>query len=197
MSDPTASIENTRPSGHVVAPDPPRDVFLDTNVLLDHLMRRNGSEQVTSMLKACVRHDVVLRCAATSLKDIAYVTEAALRREFATVRHTGEDPSPSKEGAEGSPLEDGTMRMLIRRIPWHCVEQARALCDVAVVGRETCDAALALRTRHDDFEDDLIIAAAQHAGSRYVVTSDRRLIEHFPEICIAPTALMELLDGSR
>lgn len=192
-----ASIENTRLSGHAVAPDPPRDVFLDTNVLLDHLMRRNGSEQVTAMLRACVRHDVVLRCAATSLKDIAYVAEVTLRREFATIRHTGEGTSPSKEGAEESPLEDGTMRMLIRRIPWHCVEQARALCDVAAVGRETCDAALALRARHDDFEDDLIIAAAQHTGSRHVVTSDRQLIEHFPEICIAPDALTELLDGSR
>ncbi|NMM99666.1 PIN domain [Bifidobacterium sp. DSM 109958] len=177
-----------RSPGHVDSPNPPRSVLLDTNVLLDHLMRRDGrAGHATAMLKACIRHDVTLQCASTSLKDIAYISAAALRRELSSREALSPD----------SLLETATMRELLHRIPWQCVEQVRALCGIVAVDRETCDRAIALRDRHDDFEDDLIVAAAQRSGSAYVVTSDRQLISHFPGYCITPSRLTALLDEDR
>lgn len=173
---------------------PPRDVFLDTNVLLDHLLHRDEHDgrggTAKAMLEACVRHDVILRCAPTSLKDIAYITETSLRRAFRSVVR----PSAGGEPAD-SLVERELMRTLLRKIPWNCIERTLSLCEVAPIDRTTCDRAISLCERHDDFEDDLIIAAAQQAGSDHVVTSDKALIEHFPELCITPRRLMELLEG--
>ena len=36
------------------------------------------------------------------------------------------------------------------------------------------------RQVHDDFEDDLLIAAAQRAQADYLVTNDERLLKHAP-----------------
>lgn len=155
----------------------PQRVFLDTNVLLDHLLQRDGhAQQARRALEACANHDVALLCASTSLKDIAYIAEAMVRRQF-------------KQGE--SSLENETLHMLVRHVPWRCVEQARALCDIASIDQQTCDDALILRPRHDDFEDDLIIAAARQADADCVITSDAELIEHFPEYCVSPSHIVQ------
>lgn len=175
-------------------PDPPRSVLLDTNVLLDHLLlREDRTRPVSAMLRECVRHDVTLRCAATSLKDIAYISEMMLRRQFNGGRRH-ESQSASKTVGE-STLQDETKRPLTRRIPWHCIEQTRALCDIVAIDQTICDDAIALRDHHDDFEDDLIIAAARRSDSEAVVTSDEKLIEHFPGYCISPRGMTALLDA--
>ncbi|KAB7790698.1 PIN domain [Bifidobacterium leontopitheci] len=186
----------SRPLAHHPLRNLPTSVFLDTNVLLDHLMQRDGeSGAATALLKTCVRHDIPLRCAATTLKDIAYVAEATLRRELAAKGRAEQADASSRDGAERSPLERETIRCLIRRMPWHCVEQTRALCDIVAIDQETCDQAFSLRNRHDDFEDDLIVAAALRSGSDYLATSDKRLIDHFPELCATPRRLVEMVDG--
>lgn len=155
----------------------PQRALLDTNVLLDHLLQRDGhAQQARRALETCANHDVALLCASTSLKDIAYIAEAMVRRQF-------------KQGE--SALENETLHMLVRHVPWRCVEQARALCDIAPIDQKTCDDALALRPKHDDFEDDLIVAAARQSGADCVITSDAELIAHFPEYCVSPSHIVQ------
>ena len=56
-----------------------------------------------------------------------------------------------------------------------------------------CDLAQSLRHAHNDFEDDLIIAAAQQSGATYVVTYDKKLAKHFPEYCKTPAEIVAAL----
>ena len=51
-----------------------------------------------------------------------------------------------------------------------------------------------LQKRHRDFEDDLIIVAAQQSGANCVVTSDAELISHFPEYCKTPAEIVAALE---
>ncbi len=53
--------------------------------------------------------------------------------------------------------------------------------------------AFSLQKRHNDFEDDLIIVAAQQSGANCVVTSDAELISHFPEYCKTPAEIVAAL----
>ena len=57
-----------------------------------------------------------------------------------------------------------------------------------------CELACLLRSNFDDFEDNLIIAAAETAKADYVVTSDRLFLQALPEACITPDRAAALLD---
>ena len=48
-----------------------------------------------------------------------------------------------------------------------------------------------MRNRFDDFEDNLIVAAANTANVDYIVTSDRKMLEHMPEACITPKRALD------
>ena len=45
----------------------------------------------------------------------------------------------------------------------------------------------------DDFEDDLLLAAAARVDADYVVTSDRALLRHAPVACLDPADMRALL----
>ncbi len=69
------------------------------------------------------------------------------------------------------------------------------MCDIVAVDESTCDKAFSLQKRHRDFEDDLIIVAAQQSGANCVVTSDaEKLISHFPEYCKTPAEIVAALE---
>ena len=53
---------------------------------------------------------------------------------------------------------------------------------VPIGAESTCELAQSLRHAHNDFEDDLIIAAAQQSGATYVVTYDKKLAKSFSRI---------------
>lgn len=46
---------------------------------------------------------------------------------------------------------------------------------------------------NDDFEDDLVIAAAQRVDADFVVTFDRLLIHRAPVACLEPSDMTVLL----
>ena len=52
-----------------------------------------------------------------------------------------------------------------------------------------------MRNRFDDFEDNLVVAAANTANVDYIVTSDPKMLERMPEACITPKRALELLDS--
>ena len=51
-----------------------------------------------------------------------------------------------------------------------------------------------LRKKFPDFENGLIIAAAETADVDYIVTQDKALLAQVPEACITPARALELLD---
>ena len=120
--------------------------LLDTNVLLDYLLHRDDhAKMAEAVMELGAKNNITLLCASLSLKDIAYLSSSAIRREF--------KPNES-----------------------------------------TCDEAFSLQKRHRDFEDDLIIVAAQQSGANCVVTSDAELISHFPEYCKTPAEIVAALE---
>ena len=63
------------------------------------------------------------------------------------------------------------------------------------VGLDESDIWLAkkYRTIHNDFEDNLIIAAAQRANVTYLVTNDKKLIQHAPIAALTPEDVTKLI----
>ena len=147
-------------------------ILLDTNVLLDYLLHRDDhAKMAEAVMELGAKNNITLLCASLSLKDIAYLSSSAIRREF--------KPNESE-------VENFTRGFLSSRVPWRCIEQVKEMCDIVAVDESTCDKAFSLQKRHRDFEDDLIIVAAQQSGANCVVTSDAELISHFPEYCKTP-----------
>lgn len=68
------------------------------------------------------------------------------------------------------------------------------VCDKMCISRYS-KALSYFEKRHRDFEDDLIIVAAQQSGANCVVTSDAELISHFPEYCKTPAEIVAALRG--
>ena len=73
-------------------------------------------------------------------------------------------------------------------------ERFKELMTIVPIGAEECELAQSLRHAHNDFEDDLIIAAAQQSGATYVVTYDKKLAKHFPEYCKTPAEIVAALE---
>ena len=57
---------------------------------------------------------------------------------------------------------------------------------IVPVGQNEALRAMTYRDLHDDFEDDLLLAAAARVDADYVVTSDRALLRHAPVACLDP-----------
>lgn len=73
----------------------------------------------------------------------------------------------------------------------------RNMCQIATpVGADASDLWLAdkyLRL-HDDFEDDLVLAACKRAGADYLVTTDRRLLQHADVAAKTPAQMVQILE---
>ncbi len=57
-----------------------------------------------------------------------------------------------------------------------------------------CELARMMRSRFDDFEDNLIVAAANTANADHIVTNDRGMLERMPKACITPERAVELVE---
>ena len=144
-------------------------ILLDTNVLLDYLLHRDDhAKMAEAVMELGAKNNITLLCASLSI-----------RREF--------KPNESE-------VENFTRGFLSSRVPWRCIEQVKEMCDIVAVDESTCDKAFSLQKRHRDFEDDLIIVAAQQSGANCVVTSDAELISHFPEYCKTPAEIVAALE---
>lgn len=154
-------------------------ILLDTNVLLDYLLHRDDhAKMAEAVMELGAKNNITLLCASLSLKDIAYLSSSAIRREF--------KPNESE-------VENFTRGFLSSRVPWRCIEQVKEMCDIVAVDESTCDKAFPCKTA-SGFEDDLIIVAAQQSGANCVVTSDAELISHFPEYCKTPAEIVAALE---
>ena len=148
----------------------PTKLLIDTNVWVDYFVDR-GAQHTAAMqliLDASARGDVALYAASVSLKDAFYLVSLESKRSLC---------------ADGLPITK-EREAAIREAAWASV---RALMDFALVvpvGQAEALQAMAYRTVHGDFEDDLILAAAKRVEADYVITSDEELLRHASVGCL-------------
>ena len=155
---------------------PRRQTFVvDTSVWLSFLIRDEyGYEEAKRFFLEAEKRGAQLLYTATSLKDVFYLVPRRLRARVV-------DP----EGSEGE--------VSFAPAAWACVRTMTEIAIAAPLALPECDLAWMLRNKHDDFEDNLIIAAAETCDADYVVTYDKRLLERFAPVCITPAQAMGLL----
>ena len=153
----------------------PAMLLLDTNVWLDAFIEsRPGYKEAKELLGTASRMKTELLYTPVSLKDVEYISAASFKRD---VRGT----------------VDEACAVVARQFAWSCVQNMRRIA--TVVGADESDMWMAEKYHaiHPDFEDDLILAAAKRCNPDYLVTRDKRLLEHAVVPAITPARLLVLL----
>jgi predicted nucleic acid-binding protein len=152
-------------------------VLLDTNVWFDYFLGfRPGHCDSYELACALAGAGVDLLCSVTSTKDLFYLIAADFKRDY-RCRHDGQLT------AEGAAAADETA--------WACLA---CLDEIAtVVGCDQSDVwlARAQRSLHNDYEDNLILAAAQRAKVDCLITNDQSLIDHSPVAALSPRRALD------
>lgn len=153
----------------------PSSILVDTNVWIAYLLGiRPNCEEATELFEACARQGIALLYAPTTIKDVFYVVPREARR---IAKGQGEDVSH----VSFSPLA------------WASVRKITEVAAAATLSLPECELAYMLRGKHDDFEDNLIIAAAETCNADYVATYDKDLVSHFAPACATPKQLLSIM----
>ena len=143
----------------------PRAILIDTNVWINsQLGLRNGYEHARALIVKARRKGLRIGIALHSLTDIFYVVQSELK-------HLND-----KEG--GIPPERAAYAA--REAAWGVINNIMEYAEV--VGADGSDARIAAlhKAVHDDFEDDLVIAAARRMRADLVVSDDLSFVKHSP-----------------
>ena len=160
------------------APHDAMSVLLDTNVWLDHFIDRSATHDLAhDIVTLCIRRDHRILAAAPSVKDCFFLVAQELKR--------------IERSQHGSVSESAAST--INEVAWSCVLVMRKLAYIVPLDDSDVIEAAILRPSHSDFEDNLIVAAAERARADYLVTSDKALLAHAPIACISPVQALEIL----
>lgn len=152
-------------------------LLLDTSMWLDnYIPGRAGCDVVGEVLRLAIERRHELLYAATTAKDVFYLIAHAYK---------------AQARAQGGLDEAGARA--INEVAWACVDNMGELA--TAVGADVSDLWLARRYKalHPDFEDDLVLAAAQRAHVDYLVTSDEGLIRHAPVRALSAQDMLAVL----
>ena len=153
-------------------------LFFDTNVLLDYALGREpGCSAFVEIVELAEKDKHTLCTASTSIKDCFYVISSSLKA--------------ANKSADGVLLE--SVAQAASKIAWAQIENIMRIVQVVSVGHQECMNARSYRSLHNDFEDNLVLAAARTAKADYLVTSDEKLIQHAPLACLSPRDLLALI----
>lgn len=148
-----------------VTPLKPRALMLDTCVWVNSQIGTNsGHEAARSLIIAALRQDMTLGIAPHSLASVFYIVHRHLRRLDAAdnAAISGDSLAAAKETAWG----------VINSITEYAT----------VIGANGSDARIATlyKSVHDDFEDNLVIAAARRMKADLIVSDDQQFVLHSP-----------------
>lgn len=153
-------------------------ILLDTNVLVDYLLGREpGCSACKEIIALSGPGQHALLAASTSMKDAYYLTRSTLKRQ---------------ERIESGSVSEGQAQAA-SEVAWACIRQLMHIVTVVPVGRGECLDAMALRVLHDDFEDNLVLAAVREVDADFLVTGDSQLVRHAPVACLAPEDMAAFL----
>ena len=156
----------------------PSRVLLDTNVWLDAFDgARPRSREANGLIDACVRKGIDLLYAVGTVKDVYYLVGASLKRE---TRAAGEVLSEDQVSA-------------ISAYATACIANMDEIA--TAVGADSSDVWLARKYQriHADFEDCLVLAAAQRAQADCLVTNDEALLRHAPVAALSAGDFLALV----
>ena len=148
--------------------------LVDTNVRIHYFLAIEPHyEAILSFFETVDRCGGTLLFAPTTLKDVFFLIPRILRRESLAAGQSEE--------------------ISFIPIAWACVRTMTEIAVAAPLSLAECDLAWMLRTKHGDLEDNLVIAAAETCNADYVVSYDRKMLEHFSPACITPEQASHLL----
>lgn len=157
----------------------PKVLLIDTNVWISYYLGvEREAEEIMRLFMRMDQLGGTLAYAPTTLKDVFYIVSRRVRTQLLSA---GEDISNKSFASVG----------------WACVRNMTEVATAAPLSLPECDLAWMLRTRHGDFEDNLVIAAAETCNADYVVTYDKELLERFAPACITPSQALRLLETPR
>lgn len=155
-------------------------ILCDTNILIYYM---NGTprfiKDVVTLFERCAEYGVGIACASLSLKDVFYITPARFKDDFID---------------DESVVVATTAKLMLPEVAWSSIARLRTLMKIVPVGADECALAQSLRSSHNDFEDNLIVAAAKNSGAEHVVTYDKKLAQHYPGYCLTPANLISQLE---
>ena len=159
----------------------PRSLMLDTCIWINSQIGTNsGHEAAWKLIVAARRRGMLLGIAPHSLSTVFYVVYRYLRRFDAD-----NDSIAHKDAAAAA-----------KETAWGVVN---GIMDYAtVVGADGSDARIAAlhKSVHDDFEDDLVLAAARRMQADLIVSDDLEFVRHSPlPIMTADDALRWITAG--
>lgn len=153
-------------------------ILVDTCVWVDNYCADHAAGACAKRFVAeAYSRGCTLLFAVHTTKDVLYVLESefkrAARRELGSV--------------------DERVATAAKKAAYGCV---RNMCDIATaVGADASDVWLADKylSMHQDFEDNLVLAACRRAQADYLVTNDHRLIAHADVVAKTPADMLALM----
>ena len=142
-----------------------KHLLVDTNVWLDYYLQEG--KRLVELAEA---GKIDLLYAPTTAKDVFYILPRRLARR----------------NANG-------INVSFASASWACIEHMMQVATASPLSLAECEMARMLGKRMPDLEDNLIIASGETADVDYVVTSDRRMLEAMPEVCLTPARTLEMI----
>ena len=153
-----------------------KTLLIDTNVWVDYYLGcRPRSAAAYELLECANAHDCALAYAATSAKDLFFLLASDYKIAYRKT-HGGKLTQSAAQAASAAAWAAVN----------HLSEIAAAVCcdqsDIWIARKQ--------RGLHNDFEDNLVIAAAMRAKALCLVTNDEQLLRHCPVAALdAPDAI--------
>ncbi|MBR2835574.1 MAG: PIN domain-containing protein [Coriobacteriales bacterium] len=152
-------------------------VLFDTNVWLDYFLNRNDmSQTIVELIAEIDASGCTVATTVSIKKDVFYLVPRELQRIAS---------------ASNEPLSfNTTQTSAYTEIAWAVLEQMDNLSTIVPLNLREDFFARHLRAQHADYEDDALLATARSIGAQCVVTSDKKLLECFSDICCTPHAAL-------
>lgn len=158
----------------------PEKMLCDTGVWLDYFLgNRARHELARTFVDKCEQGGVSLLVSPASLNDFFHLCQLELRQ--AILKATG-DFTPQQEKAA-------------RDVAWADLDNLAELATVVTADASDVWLARTHRQVHADFEDDLVVAAAQRAKADFLITNDEQLLRHAPVAALSVADAIKVLDA--
>ena len=146
--------------------------LVDTNVWLDYYaLNRAGSAEAQHLFSFAFSHDIKMLYQADIIKDVFYLTSATTK---SIIR--------KEKGA----LSESDAAMA-NEFAWSAVNHMRENAFAVSIGQTDVWYAAKMRSVHNDFEDNLVLAAAEQANAIPPATWARHRQKAAASPCCTPT----------
>jgi predicted nucleic acid-binding protein len=153
--------------------------LLDTNVIIDFFDdARPMHDCTTKLICKAIEREYGILYPVTSLKDFYYLYNASLKARL-------------KNGL--GEIEE-SQALFANEVAWSAIESLSEFA--TAVGCDNSDVWIARKNKaiHNDFEDDLVIAAAMRSEAT-LVSNDKKLVQHCPTAALNVEDALSLLEN--